>query len=149
MATTHSIYDNALLGLADGSIRWGEDTHIAAVLLTGDYSPDLETHSTYADLKDHEAEDSDYDPVAVEGRDVTLTEDGDDNSVVDYTSDDVVFASQGSMSGRYVAFVQGDPDNLSDSDKLISVHDFGEEVSSTNSEFRLNMQGYWFRLQRA
>ena len=140
MAITHDIYDSGLLGLADGSIDWDDASDVAAVLLDDSYSPDLSVHSTYGDLSG-EIDDADYSPQAVTGRAITLN-----GGSVDYTSDDVVFGSDVSIGARYIVFVQGDPSNLSSGDPLISVQDFGEMVSSTNAEYRVNMDGYWFRL---
>lgn len=140
---THNVYESGLLGLADGAIDWDDAPDMAAVLLGPGYTPNLSGHSTYGDLT-NEITDADYDAQAVGNRDIALN-----NGDVDYTSDDVEFGSDVSIAAQYMVFVQGDPSNLQSTDPLVSVHDFGEEVSSTNSEFRVNMQSYWFRLSVA
>lgn len=142
MATTHELYDSGFLNLLDGTVQWDEDT-ITAVILSSDYSKDLSSHSTYGDVSGDEIDDDDYSPVEVTNKDISLS-DGN----VTYTSDDIDFGSDVSISGQYIVFLQGDPASLSDSDPLISVHDLGEEKSSTNSDFRLNAPSAWFEVSR-
>ena len=145
MATSHDVYRQGLLGLADGDIDWDGATNIAAILLTAAHTPDLTTHSTFGDVSAHHVDDADYDPQAVTTRAVAL-----DNGVVQYTADDVVFGTEVTISAQYMAFVVGDPANLQAGDRLISLHDFGEERSSTNATFRVNAPANgWFTLTEA
>lgn len=137
----HSSYDNGKLGLANCSIDWANDANFAAVLLGDSYTPDLSTHSTYGDLTD-EITDTDYSPVAVANRAVTLEGDGS----ISYTSDPVSFGTDVSISARYMVFVNGDPSNLQAGDAILSLHDFEEVKSSTNSEFSIQQDGSWFSL---
>lgn len=112
------------------------------------YTKDLSGDSTYSDISSHEADDSDYSPVSISNKTITLSSSGDD---IEYSSDDIVFVNEGTIKGRYIVFVAGDASNLSSSDKLISIHDLGEAKASTDSEFRLNLpsDGYWFRSSKS
>lgn len=144
MAVTHDMYQQALLGIGDGSVDW-KGGLVTAILLDDTYTPDLAAHGTLEDVSTHQIEDPDYAPVAVGNRDVVLNA-----GMVDFTSDDVSFGTEVSIAARYVVFVQGDAANLGSTDRLISVQDLGDMKSSTNSHFRLDMSGgYWFRLQLA
>lgn len=143
---THELYDQGFYDLiGTNNIDWENDT-IAAVLLSDSYNKDLSDHTTYSDVSDDEASDSDYSPVEVPNTSTSLS-DGD----VTFTSDDVVFGEDVSISGRYIVFIKGDPSDLSSDDPLISVHDLEETKSSTNSEFRLNKpsEGHWFNVSRS
>jgi len=146
MATNHELYQDGLLGLADGDIDWNGAANFAAVLLTATYTPDLSTHSTYADLT-NEVTDADYSAQAITARDITL-----DAGDVQYAGSDVVFGSDVTIEAAYMAFVQGDPEALGATDRLVSLHTLsdGDNVSSTNSEFRVNAPANgWFRLSEA
>jgi hypothetical protein len=144
MATTHDVYTNGLLALADGTVDWKNDTNIAAVLLKAAYEPNLGTHSTYSNVSANIVDDAGYVNQAVGTRNVELS-----GSDVDYTSDDVIYGTDVTIAAQYMVFVKGDPADLQAGDRLISLHDFSETKSSTNSTFRVNMDGRWFRLSVA
>lgn len=144
MATNHELYQQGLLGLADGAVSWTGD--VAAVLLTEAYAPDLAAHSTYADLT-NEVTDAGYAAQGVPARGVTLS--GGD---VEYGGGDVVFGEDVTIEAAYMAFVAGDPAALGAGDRLISLHTLsnGGSVGSTNSEFRVNAPANgWLRLSEA
>lgn len=131
MAVTHSVYEQGHLGMMDGSIDWDGATNIAAVLLTGTYTPDLNTHSTYADLT-NEVADSDYSPVAITARSIS-----NDAGIIRFRGSNADFGTNVSITAQYMVFIQGDPTALTSTDRIISLHDFGQSESSVNSDFRI------------
>lgn len=150
MALIHEAYKNGVLGLADGSIQWSNAVNVAAVLLDGTYTKNLDTHSTYGDISASEVTDADYSPVAVTTRTVSLDA---GNYPVQYNSDQVDFGSSVTIAAYYMVFVMGDPTNLLAGDRIVSIHTFNDdagvaqEVSSTNSDFKVNPStNGWFGL---
>ena len=152
MALVHEVYKNGVLGLANGDIEWENATSMAAVLLDGTYTKNLDTHSTYGDISSAEIDDEDYAPATVGSRTVSLNA---GEYPVQYDSDQVDFGADVSIAAYYMVFVQGDPTNLAAGDRIVSIHTFNDdggaqEVSSTNSDFKVNPSvNGWFGLSPA
>ena len=141
-----TLYNSAFEGLFDGTINWGTATHVAAILCTATYAPDL-THATYSNITNEVAtgEGEDYEPKAVGNR--AIARDGD---YVQFTSDPANFGAEVTIAAQYLVLVVGDPANLLSTDPVIGYVDFGETKSSTSAPFTYTPAATgWFRVSRA
>ena len=144
MAESHGVYVNGFRKMVDGTISWGSDS-IAAVLLSADYTPDPVEHETWGDVSTYMVSSPDHSPVLVANRAVSL----DSSNRVVFTSSDISWGSDVDIAAHYCVFVRGDPADLTSTDPLISLHDFGSVRESINSDFALLAPSYWFRIQPA
>lgn len=139
----HQVYDNGFLGLLDGDIDWVTGP-VTAVLLSSAYTPNISTHSTYADLT-NEITDPDYAPVAIGSRAINL-----DGANVDYDGGNAEFGDPVTITARYMVFVAGTAGALAGTDRLISLHDIESDASSTNAVWRITAPAAgWFSVSRA
>ena len=142
MAEEHNVYPEGFRKMLDGTIRWAND-QVAAVILGPEYEPDPENHTTWGDVSGFMTSSDDHSPVLVPNRAVSL----DSEARVLFTSDDISWGSEVSIEGHYCVFVRGNPDDLSSTDPLISLHDFGTNRESVAADFTLLAPSYWIRIQ--
>jgi len=148
MANEMVLYDSSYLSLFDGTHVWADITNVAAVLLAAAYTPDTAAHTDYSDVSANEVDDAvqtDYAPVAVTGRSVSLTSDE-----IRYTCSKIDFGSTVSLEGQYIGIIAGDAASLNATDKLLGYIDLGEAKSSTNAEFSFTPAATGlYRIQKA
>jgi len=144
------LYDDAYLGIFDGTIDWEQDD-IIAILLTSDYTFDAGGHTDYYDVQLLETEDDDYAPQIVPYRQIQHVDDE-----IRYTSDQVRWGVEEeeykvSISAKYLVLVRREGAELDPSDKLIGCVDFGDPpATSTNADFAYTpSETGWFRIQKA
>lgn len=127
MAVTATPYLPVLDHLADADIDWVADTiHLA--LLTSAYTPDTDTHDTFADVDTNEVSGAGYtaggEPLANKTR---TTNTGTNTTTLD--ADDVTFDPD-SGTPRY-GVIYKKRGGAASADELIGLVDFGENVPTS------------------
>lgn len=124
--------------IEEGTIRVGTDT-IKAMLLTGSYTPNTDTHEFVSDVSSYEVSDSSYSRQTVTG--ISFVEDtaGDQVKV---TANNLSFTFSGSVTFRYLVLFK-DTGNNSTS-PLIAVYDLGTQtVSGATVNIVWSSDGMW------
>lgn len=124
--------DNGLLEWLKGNIDW-ESGNVAAVLVRSAHAPDRSTEIDYEDIAANECDDSDYAPVPVPSRTISVEEGG----RVRVDCEKITFTENGDITGRYLYFVYGDYASLSNGDLILGYIDLtgSDDASSVAGEF--------------
>ena len=133
MAVTAKVYNAAVTALANKEIDWGSDT-IKVVLLAPTYTPDQAAHDYYDDISAHEV--ANGNGYTTGGVTLTNKTEAFVGQVKKFDADDTIWAAPTTLAARYAALVDTTPATAG-TKPLIAYADFGETVSSTNGEFKI------------
>ncbi len=126
-----AVYNEFKSKIQDGTIDLDTDD-IRVVLLTSDYSPDIDAHHTYGDLTNEVANGDGYTTGGEQLASVSITTD-DANDLSKFDADDVTWQTS-TITARYavVYYSSGGTDTW-----LVSYYDFGEDKESANGDFKI------------
>lgn len=132
-AGNFTMYDSAMLEIADGSQDWITDNHYCVLLVSG-YTPNGATHTTFADISANEVTDTDYTAQDMIGEAVDEPSAG----TIRLDATDVSFGASVTITAKYAAVVVGTVAGKTGTDPLVGYVDLdtgGGSVSSTNGAF--------------
>ena len=128
------LYNNALLAEKNGDIDYVSGTFYAMIVLDT-YTPNIDTHTTYDDVKAHEIANSNGYTTGGEEATVTIgaLNNSEDKLVVTFSSVDWPSAT---FTGRRAIYFQLDGDDIDDS-ILVGVKDFNANLTGTGATFSI------------
>jgi hypothetical protein len=133
MAVTAYVYGNFLKNLLSGKVVDWINHPIKVMLCASTYVPDQDNHQTKADVTG-EVTGTGYIAGGAALANKTITYDAATNTII-LDADDVVWLNS-TITARYAVIY--DDNGATDADKLLLGYvDFGQDVSSTNGDFKI------------
>jgi len=129
MTVTATPYGLAALALAKGEINLASDV-LKLLLIDADYTPNIDTHATTADLGTNEITGEGYTAGGQAITNLALTYDTTGNTVI-LTGDPVEWTEATFTSVRYAVI------NDTAANKLLGYIDFGENKTSSGAAFKV------------
>lgn len=133
MAVTAYVYGNFMKNVLSGKVVDWINHPIKVMLCTSTYVPNQDTHQTKADVTG-EVTGTGYTAGGATLANKTITYDPATNTTI-LDADDVVWLNS-TITARYAVIY--DDNGATDADKLLLGYvDFGQDVSSTNGDFKI------------
>lgn len=128
-----SAYNQGLLELVNGTIAFAS-TDCYAVLVDSNYTFSA-AHTTYANVSGDEIEDSDYAPVALSGKTVSIV-----STDIVFDCSDISFGSEVTIdaNGGAIVILAGTAASPQSTDRLLFHWDLPAPGASTNAPFAVN-----------
>lgn len=135
MAVTAYVYGNFMKNVLSGKVVDWLNHPIKVMLCSATYVPNQDTHQTKADVTG-EVTGTGYTAGGIALTNKTITYDPVTNTVILH-ADDVVWVNA-TITARYAVIY--DDNGATDADKLLLGYvDFGQDVSSTNGDFKITL----------